>query len=56
VGDVLLSYQSDTEALLGGLKRAREFSQRAVESAEGSHQKEIAVAWRLNEGTSRCEN
>jgi serine/threonine protein kinase/tetratricopeptide (TPR) repeat protein len=53
--DVLLSYQSDTAAFSGRLRRAREFSQRAVESAERNGQKETAVLWEMNAALREAE-
>ncbi|HXY08640.1 MAG TPA: protein kinase [Terriglobales bacterium] len=54
-GDVLLSYQSDTGAFSGHLRRAREFSQRAVESARRNGQKETAVLWQMNAALREAE-
>jgi class 3 adenylate cyclase/Flp pilus assembly protein TadD len=48
VEDAFLSAQSDTEAFYGRLKKARELSRRAVESAQQNDEKEIAAQWRLN--------
>jgi serine/threonine protein kinase/tetratricopeptide (TPR) repeat protein len=53
--DVLSSYQSDTAAFSGGLRRAREFSRRAVESAQRSGQKETAVLWEMNAALREAE-
>jgi serine/threonine protein kinase/tetratricopeptide (TPR) repeat protein len=53
--DVLLSYQSDTAAFSGRLRRAREFSQRAVESAQRNGQKETAVLWEMNAALREAE-
>jgi eukaryotic-like serine/threonine-protein kinase len=55
VADVLLSYQSDTEAYFGRLKRAREFSQRAIESAQHNGQKEMAAMWQMDEALREAE-
>jgi eukaryotic-like serine/threonine-protein kinase len=55
VADVLLSYQSDTEAFFGRLAKAREFSQRAVQSARQNDQKETAVEWQMNEALREAE-
>jgi serine/threonine protein kinase/tetratricopeptide (TPR) repeat protein len=46
--DILLSAQSDTEAYYGRLARARELSQRAVESAKRADAKETAAIWEVN--------
>jgi eukaryotic-like serine/threonine-protein kinase len=55
VADVLLSYQSDTEAFSGRLKKAREFSQRAVQSASLNDLKETAAGWQMNEALREAE-
>jgi serine/threonine protein kinase/tetratricopeptide (TPR) repeat protein len=41
--DGLLAYEADTGAYFGRLKNAREFSRRAVDSAEGAGEKEAAA-------------
>ncbi len=43
--DWLLAAQSDTEAYFGRLAKAREFSQRAVDSAQRADAKETAALW-----------
>jgi tetratricopeptide (TPR) repeat protein len=43
--DGMLSLQSDTEASRGHLKKAREYLQRAVESAQQNGTKEVAAGW-----------
>jgi eukaryotic-like serine/threonine-protein kinase len=53
--DVLLSYQSDTEAFSGRLKKARELSQRAVQSAKLNDLKETAAQWQMNEALREAE-
>jgi eukaryotic-like serine/threonine-protein kinase len=53
--DGLLSYQSDTEAFLGHLKKARELSQRAVQSAHLNDLKETAAAWQMNGALREAE-
>jgi tetratricopeptide (TPR) repeat protein len=53
--DVLSSYQSDTAAFSGRLRTAREYSQRAVESAQRSGQKETAVLWEMNAALREAE-
>jgi tetratricopeptide (TPR) repeat protein len=45
IEDILMTMQSDTEAYYGHLRRAREFSQRAVESARKNDAKETAALW-----------
>jgi eukaryotic-like serine/threonine-protein kinase len=47
--DVLLSMQADTEVYHGRLKKAREYSQRAVESAQRNGTGEIAAGWAVSE-------
>jgi len=46
--DILLSVQSDTEAYFGRLAKARELSQRAVDSAKRADAKETAAIWEVN--------
>jgi eukaryotic-like serine/threonine-protein kinase len=53
--EVFLSYQSDTEAFSGRLRRAREFSARAVESARGNDRKEAAAQWEMNGALREAE-
>jgi eukaryotic-like serine/threonine-protein kinase len=48
VEDMLLSFQSDTEAYFGRLSKARAFSRRAVDSAVRSDSKEAAALWQAN--------
>jgi len=55
VEDVLLSLQSDTEAFSGRLRSAREFSNRAVESARRNDRKEAAAAWQMNDALREAE-
>ena len=45
VEDVLLGYEADTAAYFGQLKKAREFSRRAVASAEHAEEKETAAGY-----------
>jgi serine/threonine protein kinase/tetratricopeptide (TPR) repeat protein len=54
-GDVLLSFESDTEAYYGHLANARRLSQRAIESAHGNDSKETAAAWRMNAALREAE-
>ena len=49
VEDWLLSSQSDTEAYFGRFRKARELSQRAVDSAKHATGEETAAGWRVNE-------
>jgi len=53
--DVLLSYQSDTEAFAGHLEKARAFSQRAVDSAHRAGENETAAKRELNEALREAE-
>ena len=46
--DLLLSAQSDTEAYYGRLAKARELSERAVDSAKRADAKETAAIWQDN--------
>ena len=45
VEDVLLAYEADTAAYSGRLGKAREFSRRAVASAERAEEKETAASY-----------
>jgi DNA-binding winged helix-turn-helix (wHTH) protein/tetratricopeptide (TPR) repeat protein len=53
--DTLLSAQSDTEAYFGRLKKAREFSRRAVDSAVRSGLQETAALWQVNAALREAE-
>jgi eukaryotic-like serine/threonine-protein kinase len=53
--DVLLSFESDTEAFHGRLSSARTLSQRAIDSAQASDSKETAAAWRMNAALREAE-
>jgi serine/threonine protein kinase/tetratricopeptide (TPR) repeat protein len=53
--DVLLSFESDTEAFFGRLSNARRLSQRAMDSARGNDSKETAAAWRMNAALREAE-
>ena len=55
VEDGVLSYQSDTEAFFGHLGKARELSQRAVQSAKQNDQKETAAEWQVNSALREAE-
>jgi tetratricopeptide (TPR) repeat protein len=55
VEDMVLSYQSDTEAFFGRGNLAREFSRRAVESARRNDKKEAAALWQLNGALREAE-
>jgi len=53
--DVLWSAQSDAEASFGRLGKARELSQRAVDSALHAEAKETAAIWRANQALREAE-
>jgi DNA-binding winged helix-turn-helix (wHTH) protein/tetratricopeptide (TPR) repeat protein len=53
--DRLLSAESTTEAYYGRVRRAREFSRRAVESAQRVEAKETAALWRANAALREAE-
>jgi tetratricopeptide (TPR) repeat protein len=53
--DPLLSQQSDTEAYYGHLRRARELSRQAVESATRAKAKEAAAGWLVNAALREAE-
>jgi|HubBroStandDraft_1064217.scaffolds.fasta_scaffold01469_3 serine/threonine protein kinase/tetratricopeptide (TPR) repeat protein len=53
--DILLSFQSDTEACYGRLGRARDFSRRAVDAAVRNNSKETAAIWQVNAALREAE-
>ena len=53
--DLLLSFQSDTEAYYGRLVKARDFSRRAVDSAIRDESKESAALWQVNAALREAE-
>jgi serine/threonine protein kinase len=53
--DLLLSFQSDTEAYYGRLPRARDFSRRAVDAAVRADSKEAAALWQVNAAIREAE-
>jgi eukaryotic-like serine/threonine-protein kinase len=53
--DMLLSFQSDTEAYYGRLSKARASSRRAVDSAIRSDSKEAAALWQANAALREAE-
>jgi serine/threonine protein kinase/tetratricopeptide (TPR) repeat protein len=53
--DLLLSFQSDTEAYYGHLVKARDFSRRAVDAAIRADSKETAGIWRVNSALREAE-
>ena len=55
MANILFSYQSDTEAFFGHLKKAQEFSERAVQSATLNDLKETAAGWQMNGALREAE-
>jgi DNA-binding winged helix-turn-helix (wHTH) protein/tetratricopeptide (TPR) repeat protein len=55
IEDILLVQEADTEAFHGRLSEAREFSRRAIESAERAGKKEAAVLWQMNVALREAE-
>ena len=53
--DILLSFQSDTEAYSGHLTKARDFSRRAVDAAVRADSKETAAIWQVNAAMREAE-
>jgi eukaryotic-like serine/threonine-protein kinase len=53
--DLLLSFQSDTEAYYGRLVKARDFSRRAVDAAVRDQSKESAALWQVNSALREAE-
>ena len=53
--DILLSFQSDTEAFYGRLTKARDFSRRAVDAAVRNSSKETAAIWQVNAALREAE-
>ena len=53
--DVLLSYQSDTEAYYGLIGKARDFSRRAVDAAVRNGTNEAAAMWEANAALREAE-
>jgi eukaryotic-like serine/threonine-protein kinase len=53
--DILLSFQSDTEASHGRLAMARDFSRRAVDAAVRNNSKETAALWQVNAALREAE-
>src|SRR5580704_3701359 len=53
--DLLLSFQSDTEAFYGRLTKARDYSRRAVDSAVRDDSKETAALWQVNAAMREAE-
>ncbi len=55
IEDVLLSFQSDTEAYYGRLAKARDFSRRAVDAAVRNSSIENAAMWQVNAAMREAE-
>jgi eukaryotic-like serine/threonine-protein kinase len=55
IEDVLLSYQSDTEAYFGRMSKARQLSARAVESARQANAPETMASWKTREALREAE-
>jgi len=53
--DLLLSFQSDTEAYYGRLAKARDFSRRSVDAAVRNNSKETAALWQVNAALREAE-
>jgi serine/threonine protein kinase/tetratricopeptide (TPR) repeat protein len=53
--DLLLSFQSDTEAYYGRLGKARDYSRRAVDAAVRNNAKEAAALWQVNAAMREAE-
>jgi len=53
--DLMLSFQSDTEAYYGRLGKARDFTRRAVDAAVRADSKESAGLWRVNAAMREAE-
>ena len=53
--DILLSFESDTEAFYGRLNSARELSKRAAETARRNGSAETAAAWQMDAALREAE-
>jgi serine/threonine protein kinase/tetratricopeptide (TPR) repeat protein len=53
--DILLSFQSDTEAYYGRLTKARDLSRRAADAAVRNDSKETAALWQVNAALREAE-
>jgi tetratricopeptide (TPR) repeat protein len=53
--DILISVHSDTEAFYGHLKKARELSIQATNTADRNNQSETAALWQMNAALRDCE-
>jgi eukaryotic-like serine/threonine-protein kinase len=53
--DILLSFQSDTEAYYGRLVKARDFSRRGVDAAVRNDSRETAALWQVNAALREAE-
>jgi class 3 adenylate cyclase/tetratricopeptide (TPR) repeat protein len=55
VEDTFLADQADTEAFFGRLRKARDFSKRALDSAERADKKETAAEWGMSAAIREVE-
>ena len=55
IEDILLAEQADTEAFYGRLGEAREFSRRAIESAQRAGKTETVAIWKMNAALRESE-
>ena len=55
IEDILLAQQADTEAFYGRRGEAREFSRRAIESAQRAGKTEAAAQWQMNAALREAE-
>src|ERR1700752_5401902 len=53
--DILLSFQSDTEAYYGRLAKARDLSRRSVDAAVRNDSKETSALWQVNAALREAE-
>ena len=53
--DLLLSLESDSKASFGMLRKGREYSRRAIESATRNGRKETAALWQINSALREAE-
>jgi tetratricopeptide (TPR) repeat protein len=53
--DWLLSHESDISAFFGRLKKAREFSQQAIDAAVHNDEKDGAALWQMNSAIQEAE-
>jgi eukaryotic-like serine/threonine-protein kinase len=55
VEDIFLGYQSSTEAYFGHMGKAREFSRRAVDSAQRSDERETAAGYEIGAANTEAD-